>query len=108
MVVLSTKDSYEILMKSYIEVTLKMYGKEIKYYTTPTRPSLFDVKVSKPAQNRAKFHSVVARLLYLGNHRRPDILLAIQFLCTSVKAPTVGDCGKLEECWDTFRCQKGG
>ena len=42
-----------------------------------------------------KFHTVVAKLLYLAKRTRIDILLAIAYLCTRVKSPTTGDLTKL-------------
>ncbi len=47
-------------------------------------------------KENAKFHSIVAKLLYLGKRGRPDILLPVQFLCTRVKTLTIEDEKKLE------------
>jgi hypothetical protein len=41
------------------------------------------------------FHSTVARLLYVATRARPDILLAISFLCTRVAVPSQQDKHKL-------------
>lgn len=41
------------------------------------------------------FHTVVAKLLYLAKHGRPDILLPVCFLTTRVSAPTEEDEKKL-------------
>ena len=43
-----------------------------------------------------KFHSRVAKLLYLAKRVRPDILTAIAFLSTRIQAATVEDWSKLE------------
>jgi hypothetical protein len=59
-------------------------------------PTYLRVNDAEPIIERAKFHSVVAKLLYLGKRGRPDILLPVQFLCTRVKAPSVDDEKKLE------------
>jgi hypothetical protein len=45
---------------------------------------------------KAKFHSVVAKFLYLGKRGRPDILMPVQYLCTRVRNPTTDDEKKLE------------
>jgi len=42
-------------------------------------------------QDKELFHSIVAKLLYLGKRGQPDILLSVQFMCTRVKAPTDED-----------------
>jgi hypothetical protein len=84
-------------MRSYIEDTINLYGKKLMEYVTPTTPGLSTVdKVAAPIIEKAKFHSMVAKLLYLGKRGRPDILLPVQLLCTRVKAPTVEDEKKLE------------
>ncbi len=47
-------------------------------------------------EDRKIFHWVVAKLLYLSKHARPDILMAVSFLCTRVTKATVKDQKKLE------------
>jgi magnesium-transporting ATPase (P-type) len=42
-----------------------------------------------------KFHTTVARLLYLSRRGRPDIITAVGFLCTRVKGLMVEDYKKL-------------
>ena len=42
------------------------------------------------------FHKVVAQLLYLCKRARPDIGLAVHYLCTRVKGPTKDDVLKPE------------
>jgi hypothetical protein len=97
MTIIKRKDGFEICMRSYIEDTINLYGKKLMEYVTPTSPGLFTVdKTAAPIVQRAKFHSMVAKLLYLGKRGRPDILLPVQFLCTRVKAPMVEDEKKLE------------
>ncbi len=44
---------------------------------------------------RKRFLTTVARLLYLSKHARPDILMAVGFLCMRVKEPTEEDQQKL-------------
>jgi len=45
--------------------------------------------------NRQKFHSMVAKLLYIAKRSRPDIMFVVNFLCTRVLKPTVEDFLKL-------------
>ena len=42
------------------------------------------------------FHRIVAKLLYVSKRARPDIDLAVSFLCTRVADPTKGDKKKLK------------
>jgi hypothetical protein len=95
MIVSTTEDDCEISMKSYIGDTLEMYGKKVKSCITPAKPNLLDANDDEAIRDRAKFHLVVARLLYLGKRGRQDILLAVQLLCTRVKLPTIEDSRKL-------------
>ncbi len=44
---------------------------------------------------KCKFHTIMAKLLYLAKRVRPDILTATSFLCTRVKQPTKADQQKL-------------
>jgi hypothetical protein len=90
---------YEISMKPYIEEIISFYGGTIRETVNPAKMNLFEVNKSQNKLNsKAKvlFHSVVAKLLYLGKCGRPDILLAVQFLCTRVQGPTDDDKRKLE------------
>ena len=67
--------------------------------TTPATVNLFVINQATRALTAGeakKFHTVVAKLLYLAKRARVDILLAIAFLCTRVKAPTADDQHKLE------------
>ena len=48
----------------------------------------------------------MAKLLYLAKQTRPNILLAIVFLCTQVKAPDMDDYKKLGCCLSYVRCTK--
>jgi hypothetical protein len=97
MTIVKTNVGYEVFMKVYIEETIKLYGKTLREYVAPAMQKLFDVTPgSKKCLDSMKFHSVVAKLLYLGKRGRPDILMAVQFLCTRVKEPTLEDEKKLE------------
>ena len=44
---------------------------------------------------KERFHMTVAHLLYLSKHVRPDILMAIGFLCLHMKEQTYEDQQKL-------------
>jgi hypothetical protein len=50
----------------------------VKECFNPTESVVLDITVQK------KFHTIVAKLLYLAKRARPDILTATSFLCTRV------------------------
>ena len=68
--------------------------------TTPAKRDLFEINESSPrleVKEAETFHSVVAKLLYVAIRARPDILLAISFLCTRVSKSTKEDQIKLKQ-----------
>jgi hypothetical protein len=97
MTILRTTVGFKICMRSYIEDILKLYGKKVRDYLIPASGNMFIVQdTSQPLVEKAKFHLIVTKLLYLGKRGRPDVLLPVQFLCTRVKSPDVEDAKKLE------------
>ena len=57
----------------------------------PTKSKLFDVHKTVPSLNSREadeFHSMTARLLLAAKRARPDIQVAVVFLCTRVIEPT--------------------
>jgi Reverse transcriptase (RNA-dependent DNA polymerase) len=89
-----------IHMPSYINEAISESGLNItKAATTPAAINLLVVDPTSPLLPPAKarvFHSVVAKLIYVGTRARTDILLALSFLCGRVSAPTIQDESKLE------------
>jgi len=66
---------------------------------SPAGLNLFNVQIDSPVlstSDKDKFHSTVARLLYLAKRTRPDLLLTVSFLTTRVQAPTESDNTKLQ------------
>lgn len=87
-----------VSMTAYLQNVLDELG-VTGSVTTPATAKLFvDNPTSRAlgAQAAKKFHTVVAKLLYLAKRVRVDILLTVAFLCTRVKAPTEWDQAKLE------------
>ena len=92
--------SMEAMVK---EIVKEMYSEETTVHArvaaTPAACHLFKVdplgsKLQK--EKKEKFHSMVAKLLYLSKHGRPDILTAVSFLTTRVLHPDEDDWKKLE------------
>ena len=66
---------------------------------TPAKPDMNHVDTSSPRlgdKERERFHTVVAKLLYLTHRVKPEMMLAVNFLCTRVKEATVQDRSKLD------------
>jgi hypothetical protein len=89
-----------IHMPSYLHGAIDDSGLSItKTSPTPTAASLLHIEKKSPPLHPAQariFHSVVARLIYVGTRARSDILLALGFLCSRVSAPTEQDERKLQ------------
>jgi hypothetical protein len=67
--------------------------------TTPAHKNLFDINPESTPLDKVKaerFHSIVAKLLYISKRGRPDVLLAVAFLCTRVSCSTDEDWRKLK------------
>ncbi|MBS1768271.1 MAG: hypothetical protein JSS77_01290 [Acidobacteria bacterium] len=87
-----------ISMKSLIDQVLNdiPVSKESR---TPANIDLFSVDESSQQldkEKKEKFHSIVAKLLYMAKRGRPDILTAVAFLTTRVLNSTEQDWMKLE------------
>lgn len=84
-------------MQSYIEDMLKsMERKWESILLQQTKACLVVNQDAKELGYRAKFHAVVAKLLYLEKYGWPDVLLPMQLQFTRVKASSVKDKKKLE------------
>jgi hypothetical protein len=66
--------------------------------SSPASDHLFTINPDAPPLDQAakeRYHSLVAKLLYLGKRTRPDILLPVSFLATRVQCPDDDDVKKL-------------
>jgi histone deacetylase 1/2 len=91
-----TMGEVSITMRGYVEQLLSSLDVQ-GTVNTPASLRLFDIRESQLLEGceKERFHSVVAKLLYLAKRARPDILTAVAFLATRVNAPTVDDQAKL-------------
>ena len=90
----------KVSMVHYLEEVVEEFPEDLafKRAKTPAASHLFEVNESAeklPKEKADIFHHVVAKLLWASMRARPDILLAISFLTSRVKAPDVDDWGKL-------------
>jgi hypothetical protein len=64
----------------------------------PASDNLFDVDDESPSLNEKEsdfFHRSTARLLFAAKRARPDLQVAVAYLCTRVKSPNQSDYRKL-------------
>ena len=87
-------------MIDQIKETISAFGEDVsKKVATPAARHLMcvDNDAEKLSTEKAeKFHSVVAKLLFVEKRARPDIETAVAFLCTRVSEPDVDDWKKLK------------
>jgi hypothetical protein len=84
-------------MDAFVDNILKEFG-ETKGAVSPALANTFELTPGEELSDvsRKKFHKTVAQLLYLTKRARPDMLVAVSFLCTRVRNPTRQDWKKLE------------
>ena len=94
---LSNVGEVRMTMKGYIEETLEIAGITGRA-KSPATDGLFETRdgaVPATELQRVWFHSVVAKLSYLGKRAKPECLTAIAFLATRVTRCTRDDIEKL-------------
>ena len=85
---------YDYLEDILAEAPVKFDGEDV----TPANSELFQIDESWKSLDLPtadNFHRFVARFLYVAKRARPDLQVAVSFLCKRVKAPNVGDWKKL-------------
>ena len=90
-------------MQDYVQNMIDESPEEIMKgaMSSPAANHLFEVNPEAEklgTVNAETYHHLVAKLLYLAKRSRPDVLLAVSFLCTRVQAPDVDDWKKLGRC----------
>ena len=99
-ITINDNGTVSIIMPQYIDEAIDMFGENVTQgASTPARKGLFTIKKNSPIlskEKKDKFHSIVAKLLYLSQRARIDIQTAIAFLCTRVAKCTVDDWAKLK------------
>jgi hypothetical protein len=103
----SVNGKVRVIMQDYIEEMCVKLEEEMggiaatpaaaHLFTVNNEPVLLDEKASE------SFHHYTAKLLFLSRRARPDILMAVAFLCTRVKAPDEDDWKKFRRCIQYLR-----
>jgi len=88
-----------IILKEYLEECIDEFGDDLGPAVTSVAGRwLFQIddNARKLTTEKAdKFHSIVAKLLWVSQRGRPDICVPVSFLCTRVQHPDVEDWKKL-------------
>ena len=92
--------NYKLSMVGFSKDVIKScFGdNDVKCKISPATDRLFDIDFSLPLLSPSLqewYHTVVAKLLYLSNHLRPDLSLAVSFLVTRVNKANDIDVQKL-------------
>ncbi|KAL7572191.1 hypothetical protein ACA910_005538 [Epithemia clementina (nom. ined.)] len=91
--------SVTIHMPTYLDEAINAFGEDVGGpVATPATKELFDESPTSPPLAPAKqerFHSIVAKLLYVAHRGRPDLQPTIPYLCTRVAHSTAQDWEKL-------------
>jgi hypothetical protein len=97
-------------MTFYIDKILEDFGDySLEEKASPGSQNTFELLEDSPnlgEQSRGKFHSTVAKLLYLSKRARPDIMTIVSFLCTRVQSPTDEDFKKLLHLLGYLKCTR--
>jgi hypothetical protein len=98
----SNPEYLSISMPKYIDDLIIESGIDTTHTAaTPASEHLFKViedDTPLDHDDKEKFHSIVAKLLYLAKRGRPDVLTVATMLCTRVQNPGQNDLKKLNRC----------
>ena len=91
--------TFSVDMSDQIMETVQAFGEKIEgTVTSPAAKYLLNVPEDDEVlddERKDRFHSVVAKLLYIMKRARPDLEPAVAFLCTRVSKSSKSDWGKL-------------
>ena len=90
----STPGEVKVDMVDYVKEMIDEFPQELKgNVATVANEKLFDTTRGQPLgpMKAEAFHATVAKALFLTMRARPDIRLAVAFLCTRVKEATTYD-----------------
>jgi hypothetical protein len=95
----SDKDKVKFTMYDYLEDILDEMPNDMNGTApTPVSDNMFEVDEGSPLLNEKEsdfFHCTTARLLFAAKRARPDLQVAVTYLCTRVKSPNQSDYRKL-------------
>ena len=87
----------------YIKSCIEFWGKVPKTATVPCNSDLFKVdeeNVLLSITDKRRFHTLVAKMLYLACKNRPDILMVCSYLASRVNEPNDSDMKKIDRLYN--------
>jgi hypothetical protein len=91
----SDKDKVKFTMYDYLEDILDEMPNDMNGTApAPASDNMFEVDEESPLLNEKEsdfFHRTTARLLFAAKRARPDLQVAVAYLCTQVKSPNQSD-----------------
>jgi len=96
-----------VSMERYVDECLGIFVSG-KVAATPATEDLFEEPKDEPldVEMKERFHSAVAKILYLAKRVRPELLTAISHLASRVATPTMTDWNKLKRVFSYVRGTK--
>ena len=94
---INIRNEIEVKMTGYVNELLEDMN-EMREVSTPYSLDLFEIDSNAELlslSDKEKFHSTVARVMYLAKRVRPDLLTTCSFLASRVNHPTIQDQKKL-------------
>ena len=105
---LNDNGTVSINMREYIQEAIDVFGEDVSTPVKSIAPNdLFEIdETSKPLndEKQDRFHSVVAKLLWVMKRGRPDLETSVSFLCTRVSCSTEQDWIKLKRALRFLNC----
>jgi hypothetical protein len=93
------RNKVKFTMFDYLEDILsEMPSDMVGISRNPAQDDLFTIDELSPLLNDRDadfYHRTTARLLFAAKRARPDLQVAVAYMCTRVEAPTVSDYHKL-------------
>ena len=100
--------TFEVDMVDQVKETIQAFGEEIEgEVKSPAAKYLLNVPDDDEDlddERKERFHSVVAKLLYIMKRARPDLETGVAFLCTRVTKCTMSDWKKLKRVLQYAKC----
>ena len=94
----STQGKIICSMPAYVQSIIDDSG-VVGVAATPAGPELMDIDDKSPSLDvkaKERYHTLVAKILYLAHKLRPEIMLTVNYLATRVNRPTSQDERKLD------------
>ena len=100
--------TFEVDMVDQVKETIQSFGEEVEgEVKSPAAKYLLNIPEEDEElddERKERFHSVVAKLLYIMKRARPDLETGVAFLCTRVTKCMMSDWKKLKRLLQYAKC----